>query len=386
MSPKTENMFFVLREGATQEEQWSWEDIEDMSREGDLSANSRVFLPDRNTWVRLADTDLSGCFDPEDITPVEAPVDEKALAQEEYTLVRERLVREGQSADLLVEAGRLASESGDREASRRHFQDALDLQPFHGRARGEITRRFSRVECLKFRYLERPHAVWDDFEELVTYPLAAGPIYAAVPAVVAAILSFVPFGGWVTGLLFFLWGYQIMRHVSRGINAPPLWHAAFADPMREIVLPVAAAVAVALEYGLVFFGIARGAMFLEKESGSVAEYISGSPILIVTIPVILIALLPAIVLLIAHRSNPFIALLPWKVVRCAIRVEVEYATTLLLLLVTAFLVGLVGFVAGGIPVAGNIIHAAVLSYAVGMSGFVMGRLLGRNGHLLDRRR
>ena len=51
-----------------------------------------------------------------------------------------------------------------------------------------------------------------------------------------------------------------------------------------------------------------------------------------------------------------------------------------------FVVGLVGFVVGGIPVAGNIIHAAILSYAVCMSGFVMGRLLGRNGHLLDRRR
>jgi hypothetical protein len=156
--------------------------------------------------------------------------------------------------------------------------------------------------------------------------------------------------------------------------------------MEEIVLPVAAAVAAALEYGLVFFGIARGAMFLERESGSVAEYISGSPILVVTIPVIVIALLPAIGLLIAHRSNPFIALFPWKVVRCAIRVEAEYAVTLLLLLGTAFLVGLVGFATGGIPVAGNIIHAVALSYAVGMSGFVMGRLLGRNGHLLDRRR
>ena len=38
MSSKTENMFFVLREGSTQEEQWSWEAIEDMSRDGDLSA------------------------------------------------------------------------------------------------------------------------------------------------------------------------------------------------------------------------------------------------------------------------------------------------------------------------------------------------------------
>ena len=127
-------------------------------------------------------------------------------------------------------------------------------------------------------------------------------------------------------------------------------------------------------------------MLLEKETRSAAEYISGSPILVVTIPVIVIALLPAIGLLIAHRRNPFIALLPWKVVRCAIRVESEYAVTLLSLLVTAFLVGLVGFVVGGIPVAGNIIHAAILSYAVCMSGFVMGRLLGRNGHLLDRRR
>ena len=59
MGTRTDSLFFVLREGATQEEQWSWEDLEDMCRAGEVSGRARVFLPEKNEWVCIAETDLA---------------------------------------------------------------------------------------------------------------------------------------------------------------------------------------------------------------------------------------------------------------------------------------------------------------------------------------
>ena len=40
--------FYVLPEAATQEEEFTWEAIEEMCRSGQFSADTRIFFPDKN--------------------------------------------------------------------------------------------------------------------------------------------------------------------------------------------------------------------------------------------------------------------------------------------------------------------------------------------------
>ena len=57
----TGTTYFVLREGSTREEQWTWEEIESLCRSGELSARARIFLPEENRWAELGPKGARGC-------------------------------------------------------------------------------------------------------------------------------------------------------------------------------------------------------------------------------------------------------------------------------------------------------------------------------------
>jgi hypothetical protein len=383
----TESSYYVLPEGATQEEEYSWAAIEEMCRSGQFTADTRIFLPDRNTWVRAGETDLKPIFGDggrgarsEEQTVRDA---EREALRAEYEDILRQIGEQPESIEALVEAGRVASELGDREAARKHFQKALQIKPFHSRVAQEVQRRFSKTECKEFQYLRRDPPPWEEPAELAAYPLMGGVWYVAVAAAVLFVLFLLPLGLFVAGPLTYLWCVQVGRHTAAGEDRPPLWHPVLANPVREIVLPLLAGAAVAGECGLVVYGTGRILMLLTGGNGSAFQTVSASPILCVALPFIALAYLPAVLVRIIRSVGIIVDLLsPWIVVRAAIRMGQEYAVTVLMLLVLAFTLGAVKFLIGGIPVVGKAVIAAAAAYLIPVAGYVLGRAAGRMGHLL----
>lgn len=74
---------------------------------------------------------------------------------------------------------------------------------------------------------------------------------------------------------------------------------------------------------------------------------------------------------------------PRRLVRTIIRMEHEYIYSVGLVAVIGLPVVVLRALTGGIPVAGAIISAVALAYAAPMWGLVLGKLLGRTGHLIE---
>jgi hypothetical protein len=378
--------YYVLPEGATQEELWSWDAIEDMCRSGEFTPDTRVFLPAKNCWVRAGDSELKPLFKD---TVKAAETTPSGEAQERSTLEDEyqeavRAARESASpAESHVEAGRLAAELGDREAARDHFQRALDLKPFNPRIAREVQRRFSKTECKQFEFLRRDPPAWDDPADIFIYPLAAGVLYLAVPAAVLFALLLVPLGPFLAGPLVFLWGVLIARDTAAGGSQPPLWHAALASPISNVILPLIAGVAVTTECVLVLYGAGRLSMLLGGSGGTAFESVAESPILSVILAVVALAYLPAVFARITHSVGIVVDLLnPWTIGRSINGMGQEYAVSALFVTTIAAVTGGLWFAIGGIPVLGKALLAMVVAYAIPMVAFALGRLAGRMQHVL----
>jgi hypothetical protein len=360
-----------------------------MCASGEFSLDTRIFFPERNAWIRAGDTELGTFFAGANDRsrgseePGEADEDRMAL-ESDYNDALQRIEAEPALVDAHVEAGRLAAELDDREAAGRHFQAALDLQPFSTRVAQEIKRRFSKGECKNFRYLERDAPVWENLTDLVAYPLSAGVLYPAIPAAATSVFLFVPYGAYAVGVLFFLWCVQVARRTAAGESHPPLWHPVLADPVRELILPFVAGTLVLVEFLLVFYAIARLVMVVGQESGvSAVDYTRNSPILVVVIATLGIAYLPVVFVRLSHSVGLVVGLLnPWKNVQSAVRMEQEYLASLLVLCALGLVVGTLHLLTGGIPVVGKVVLASALAYALPVAGFVLGRLLGRMRHVL----
>jgi hypothetical protein len=383
----TETTFYVLPEGSTQEEPWSWDAIEEKCRNGQFTAETQIFLPDKNTWVRAADTELRSFFKESDRPkPEEAPEEAEPEDSELETEYREaaRLAGEhSKDVDAQVDAGRLAAELGDREAARKYFQTALRLKPFHRRVAQEVLRRFSKSECKEFLYLQRDPPVWDEPADLVTFPLSAGPLYLAVPAAALFVLLLIPFGFLVAATAAYLWGLQVARRSADGDTEPPLWHAALANPVREIVLPLLAAAAVVGECVLVVYCVGRLAVLAAGSELSAFHYVGESPVLSVTLTVVALAYLPAVFVKTTHSVGMIVNLLnPLSIVRAIARMGQEYVISALAILLLAFIMGGVKFLVGGVPALGKLCLAVAAAVFVPVAGFILGRLTGRMRHIL----
>jgi len=380
MGTRTDSLFFVLREGSTQEEQWSWEDLEDMCRAGELSGRARIFLPEKNEWACIADTDLAG--DLTEIPSAQGAREEGENPLEpDYRAVLERLEASPESVDILVEAGALAFDLKDVEASRLHFQAALDQRPFHGRAAQEIRRRFSRTECREFRFLVRPAQAWDDLAETGAFAFTRGALYAAVPAAVLSLISIVPGSGPVIAMLLLWWTAVTATGVSRGEERVVTWRAVLERPWSLAILMVGSIVVVA-EMGALLLGLAWVGMLLQgKTAMGITGYAGGSPLIVVSGALLSLAYLPGVVAALAGQQ-PARALAPWLVVRDITMMGQEYV-------VTAFVMGLLAFVCAGlyavtsvVPVFGEIIASSAAAILAPTAGFVVGRLRGRFAHRL----
>lgn len=384
----TGTLFFVLREGSTREEQWSWEEIENLCRSGDLTRRARIFLPEENRWAELGETRLAAiaagskpaAAAPEDDAASEA---QKKL-EAEYQAALEQAEAAPEDLEARLDAGVIAAQLGNREEAKNHFQFVLHRYPYHARAAQEVKRRFSKVELRTFRYLDRPAPIWEDLGELATMPLARGPMYVIVPAAVIAGLSFVRFGGILASALVFLWMFQVMEYTARGANKPPEWDRSFADPWRKLVRPALLMAVVALQLGVIVFAAAKGVMLIEGVKDiTLWRYIAGSPIFVVAASIVLALYLPAAFVSIGGFAGPPTKTLdPRRIVKMIIRMEHEYIYTVVIVAVIGIATAIVCGITGMVPVFGNLARGAVLAYATPAVGLVLGRLLGRVGHVI----
>jgi hypothetical protein len=215
MTSSTETLYFVLREGSTREEQWSWSEVEQLYRSGKLTPRARIFLPDEDRWAAIEETrfatelkaGLSGS------TPEEN--DGRAAVEAEYKQALERIETEPDMLEAHLDAGVLADELGRRDEARTHFQTVLHRYPYHARTAAEVHRRFNKAEQKKIRYLDRPAPVWEDILDLVRIPFGRGPLYVMLLTLAFGALSFVP-GGWVIAGDCLLWAFQVMEYTARG--------------------------------------------------------------------------------------------------------------------------------------------------------------------------
>ncbi|MDH5628462.1 MAG: hypothetical protein OEY69_09235, partial [Candidatus Krumholzibacteria bacterium] len=87
----TDTLYYVLREGSTREEQWSWEDIESLRRSGELSGNARVFLPDEDRWALLSETRIGGTDDADPDGGANEAAAARAALEEAYQAAIDRI-------------------------------------------------------------------------------------------------------------------------------------------------------------------------------------------------------------------------------------------------------------------------------------------------------
>jgi hypothetical protein len=387
MSTKLDE-YFVLREGATQEEQWTWDEISDRCRSGEFTAGTRVFLPNENRWATLDETEL-GAEIP--AAGDEGAVEEDAAARQarealehEYEDACAALESDPRSVEPWIDAGALACDLGRDDEARSHFQSALDRHPFHPRVAQEVKRLFPRAEWRHFRVLERPDAAWDNLLDIVAYPFARGPIYPLIPAALFAALAFVPRGSLAIAFLGALWCYRCMRSVASGASAPVAYPRAIEDPVRNLAAPAGAVMVVSAEWFALFWGLARLGMLMEGKSEiGVMAYIAASPVLIVALALCTLVYLPAVMVQFdAGRAGFLRVVNPVAIVRGAVKMQGDYAMTLLLLFALAAVAGALAALTAPIVVAGKIVAGAAVSLLMLGSAYVLGRLRARVDHLL----
>jgi hypothetical protein len=382
----TGTMYFVLREGSTQEEQWSWEEIENLCRSGELSKRARIFLPEENRWAQLGETRLgSSARADEPEAPQDDAVSEATTKLEsEYQAACEQAESAPDDLEARLDAGVIAAQLGRKEEAKNHFQFVLHRYPYHVRAAQEVKRRFSKAELRTFRYLDRPAPIWEDLGDLAAMPLARGPLYVVVPAGIIAILSFVRFGGLPATALVCLWMFQVMEYTARGANKPPEWDRSFADPWGKLIRPALLMLVVALQLGIIVFAAARGVMWIEGvKDQSVWNYISESPLFVVAMSIVLALYVPAAFVSIGGFAGPVAKTLdPRRLVKTIIRMEHEYVYTVAIVAVIGIVASVVCGIASMIPIAGKVVLGAVLGYVTPAVGLVLGRLLGRVGHVI----
>jgi hypothetical protein len=383
---QTELLYYVLREGSTREEQWSWDDVESLCRSGDLTPQARIYLPDEQRWAAVAETRLAETCQ----ALSDAPVDEEAEAERAemetaYQDAVERAAGNEDPLEALLDAGALAAQLGLRDEARAHLQSVLHRYPYHARAAQEVRRRFNVAEQRSFRYLDRPAPAWEDIGAVASMPLARGPLYFLVPAAVVAGLMFVPFGGFAVAALCVLWAFQTMEYTARGANRPPEWNRALKDPVRKLVRPAAMIGAVVAQWAVIVGAAGYGAMVAGgHRDESLFAFLAESPVFVVVMWIVGVLYLPAAVVSVGGFTGSAAKTLdPRRLVRMVVRMEHEYVYTMVLLGILAALFALLRTFTGGIAVAENAITGMALAYAVPMAGLLLGRLLGRSGHVIE---
>jgi hypothetical protein len=104
---------------------------------------------------------------------------------------------------------------------------------------------------------------------------------------------------------------------------------------------------------------------------------------VVAASIVLALYLPAAFVSIGGFAGPVAKTLdPRRLVKTIVRMEYEYVYTVLIVAVIGIVTAIVCALTSGIPIARNFVLGAVLGYVTPAAGLVLGRLLGRVGHVI----
>jgi len=384
----TSSRFAILPEGGLKEETREWTDIETMCRTGRLSPDALIFLPEQDAWMKLADTALAACFKKREA--IEANPGETLSNQprweETYESVTQQIRLDPSDTSLRLRAAEIARAMGQLDAACGHYQEALDISPYHPRVAQEAKRNLPASRWKRLRFLEKPPQVWEDPAGVFAYPCARGPLYLAVPAAVVTGLFWTIWTAVPALLLLSLWAIETIRSSSRGDKRPPLWKGLVADPLGRAAKPLAAATAAALEL-LAVFAVIAGVLILTRLSGgsNILLVIRKSPVLTVLLCTASLLYLPAVMMLAAAQTVRLRDIVNPKYVVRAIRVmETEYVLSAFFVALLFCVMWGVGALLNFVPVLGRIFCAAAAVYVLLAGGFVFGRLNGRFEERLER--
>lgn len=385
MTAGSDTLYYVLREGSTREEQVTWSDAEELCRSGKLTPGARIFLPDEERWAVVEETRLADVFKSGASEGSGEENDTRAGIETEYTQALERIETEPDMLEAHLDAGILADELGKREEARAHFQTVLHRYPYHARAAAEVHRRFNKLEQKKIRYLDRPAPVWEDILDLARIPFSRGPLYVMLITLAFGLLSFVP-AGWVASYaIAFLWAFQVMEYSARGGVKLPDWNRSFNDPWKKLARPALLMSAVVAQWLVIVVGSAKiESLVKHGEMESLWHYVTQSPVILVLGSILGILYLPAAMVSIGGFSGPVTKTLdPRRLVRAIVRMEHEYVYSAMLIAALVIVLGVLRLTIGAIPVVGDLVFAWALACATPMCGLILGRLLGRMGHVIE---
>jgi hypothetical protein len=375
--------FSVLQEGSLKEETWESEDLAAVCRAGRMSPNSLVFIPDEGGWKPLHETVFAEYFGVEQAAVSEATQNDEISAR--YTALLSELHDNPDDVDLTLHAGELALAGGDVEAATRHYQRALEINPYHPRVAQEAKRNLPATKWRTLRFLDKPPHVWEEPLALVAYPLSRGPVYFALPAAVVFGLSFTPWTLIPAVLALTLWAVEVIRASAAKEKTPPLWHGLAGDPVGRAVSPLVAAAAHMALVVAPFVAAAGVLVALGKGSGTdIASTLQKSPVMMVMVVTGAILYLPAAATVAASSKKRLLDAVNPLVVISAIRVmEVEYIAAVMFNVLLLVGTWTVGRLLEPIPVAGRVFFAVAAVYVVLAGGFVMGRVYARFAERLD---
>jgi hypothetical protein len=381
MTGDTRTDYFVLREGAAQEEALGWSDIEAMCRTGQLTPESLVFMPEENCWKKIAETALSGIFEERGSSADPLPEDAESQSEtaSEYRTVLEQIAGDEDNMDLRLQAARLAHALGDAQAVRDHLQQTLTISPYHPRIAQEARRMLPPGMWKTLRHLEKPASPWEDPMAIIAYPLSRGPLYLIVPSVVVAGMLFIPHAFVLVQAILYLWITQTIHRVSAGRKLPPLWRDWLEQPRRQILVPLLGAGIVGMELFGPFLLVAELVILLGQPSTSSAILlIQKSPMMLVPMFTLGIIYLPAALMMIASSPSGLRDVVdPRRVVSLIFRMEQEYLLTLAIVLLMTAAWWVMNLLFDFIPVLGDLLSVTTCVFEMLACGALLGKLWAR---------
>ena len=384
MKNAAKTQYSLIQKGGLREELWEWADIEVVCRTGRLSPESMIFIPEEDEWKKVIDTELAVFFDSAETRGGDSSR-EKGY-EGEYESVVQQIQSTPGDTNLRLSAAELALAMGDKDAARGHFQDALELSPYHPRAVGEAKRTLPPVMRKTLRFLERPPHVWEDPLKIVLYPFALGPLYVVFPAAVLTALSWKVWSAVPCALALCLWAVGAIRASSRGEPCPPLWRNLFSDPLRSVARSTALLAIAGVELFLPFVVVA-GILLVTgmSDQPNVFLVIRKNPVLTVFLLTTSLFYLPAVFMLAAASAARFRDVVnPLRIASVIRLMEREYVGSVFVLGLLSCVTWGIGGLMDPIPFAARVFYAAAAVYVLLTSGYIFGRLYARFAEQLDR--
>jgi hypothetical protein len=390
MDATKDAVYYIIPEGATQEEACSWQELEAACRMERLSPDTLIYLPGKDVWEKAIYTELRRYFRSKDDVRGEPGTgedeDDAGDTTEALRSAYEEACREARStpdsADAHLNAARAAKAMQDRKAAVEHCRNAIDLHPFHPKTAAEIKRILGPADAAKLRFLERPDPFWEDLLKFVRFPIQGGIVAFVVPASIVVILALIPFLRLVALAICYFWATAIILRVASGDRGPIDFRRLLDEKLIKTVKMQLIGAAVIAELYLPFVIVAELLILSGvSDRSNVIRLIQHSEAMIVFMWV------AGGVYLQAAFASAASSRAGWKksldvrnIFRAIFAMEMEYLATVIALFIPVTMWGAGRLFLESVPVAGTIVPVAVGLYGLSITGYLIGLLSARYRH------